>query len=312
MNKLNKVLIFSEDIAIYPELCSGGNMLGNHIQAIVVGERQHAEHVAQFSAETFWLGEKASDKMIEDYFPSIVEIINREKPNLVLMKATKSSRLLAGKMGVVLNAGVVTDAISFQIESDTNLTIQRLVYGGTAIRTEKPLTEITISLVGAGVFEVDSFDHAGEIIPVDSVNFDNRVICKSIHPKEGERVNLSVAKRVVGIGRGLAQQEDLQMVEEFAQSIGGELACSRPIAEGEKWMDVGRYIGVSGAMIKPDLYFALGISGQVQHMVGVNGAKTIIAINKDKNAPIFNYADYGIVGDIYKVIPALTQYSEDR
>lgn len=109
------------------------------------------------------------------------------------------------------------------------------------------------------------------------------------------------------IGRGLAKQEDLEMVYAFAAKLGAEVGCSRPIAQGENWMAISRYIGVSGVMLKPDIYVALGISGQVQHTVGVRDAKIIIAVNKDKNAPIFKQCDYGIVGDIYKVVPALTE-----
>lgn len=112
---------------------------------------------------------------------------------------------------------------------------------------------------------------------------------------------------LVKIGRGLTKQEDLEMVYAFAAKLGAEVGCSRPIAQGENWMAISRYIGVSGVMLKPDIYVALGISGQVQHTVGVRDAKIIIAVNKDKNAPIFKQCDYGIVGDIYKVVPALTE-----
>lgn len=105
----------------------------------------------------------------------------------------------------------------------------------------------------------------------------------------------------------MPKQEDLEMVYAFAAKLGAEVGCSRPIAQGENWMAISRYIGVSGVMLKPDIYVALGISGQVQHTVGVRDAKIIIAVNKDKNAPIFKQCDYGIVGDIYKVVPALTE-----
>ena len=119
-------------------------------------------------------------------------------------------------------------------------------------------------------------------------------------------MDLSKAKRVVGVGRGLAAQDDLKMVHELAAVLNAEVGCSRPIAEGENWMERERYIGVSGVLLKSDLYLTLGISGQIQHMVGANASQTIFAINKDKNAPIFQYADYGIVGDAVKILPALT------
>ena len=119
-------------------------------------------------------------------------------------------------------------------------------------------------------------------------------------------MDLSKAKRVVGVGRGLAAQDDLKMVHELAAVLNAEVGCSRPIAEGENWMERERYIGVSGVLLKSDLYLTLGISGQIQHMVGANASQTIFAINKDKNAPISQYADYGIVGDAVKILPALT------
>ncbi|HAL6189404.1 TPA: hypothetical protein H6T47_000258 [Escherichia coli] len=114
----------------------------------------------------------------------------------------------------------------------------------------------------------------------------------------GEILQLPVINAVSAIQR----QGNTLVIE---RTLEDEVGCSRPIAEGENWMERERYIGVSGVLLKSDLYLTLGISGQIQHMVGGNGAKVIVAINKDKNAPIFNYADYGLVGDIYKVVPAL-------
>lgn len=118
-------------------------------------------------------------------------------------------------------------------------------------------------------------------------------------------MNLASATRVVGVGRGFGAEADLDLARAVAAKLGAELACSRPIAEGVGWMPAERYVGVSGATIAPDLYLAVGISGQVQHLVGVRGAKVVVAINKDKNAPIFAHADLGVVGDLYEVLPAL-------
>ncbi|HBR09149.1 MAG TPA: electron transfer flavoprotein subunit alpha, partial [Clostridiales bacterium] len=120
------------------------------------------------------------------------------------------------------------------------------------------------------------------------------------------KVNLPAAKRVIGVGRGFSNEEDLELARDLAKAIGAEIGCTRPIAEESKWMPRETYIGVSGVMLKPELYFAIGLSGQVQHTVGINQSGTIIAINKDKEAPIFRYADYGIVGDLRKILPQLS------
>lgn len=308
MNLLNKVLVFSEEAAAFSELCAGARTLSSQVSAVVIGSQEDAENVTRYGAKTYWLGEKSDHTMVEAYTKAIAGIISLEKPNLVLMKGTRRGKLIAGRLGIILKAGVVPDAITFQVENDSKLTIQRLVYGGSGIRTEKPVTDIAIGLVNSGTFESCDGDTTGEFIAAKNVQIESeKITCVEVKPKEGEKVDLSAAKRVVAIGRGLEKQEDLAMVETLAKAFNAEMACSRPIAEGENWMPSGRYVGVSGAMIKPDIYLALGISGQVQHMVGVNQAKTIVAVNKDKNAPIFQYADYGIVGNIYKVLPELTE-----
>lgn len=125
--------------------------------------------------------------------------------------------------------------------------------------------------------------------------------------KEEKSVNLNAAKIVIGAGRGFGCAENLALARELAAAIGAEVGCSRPVAEEEKWMPKEAYIGVSGVMIKPELYIACGISGQVQHMTGVSQARTIVAVNKDSGAPIFEKCDYGIVGDLNTVLKALIQ-----
>jgi len=121
-----------------------------------------------------------------------------------------------------------------------------------------------------------------------------------------EKVDLNAARRVIGVGRGVKAKEDLAMVEQLAEAVGAEIACSRPVAEGLNWMGKDRYIGSSGAHISPQLYLAVGISGQLQHMVGVTGAETIVGINTDANAALFTQTDYGLVGDLYQLVPAIT------
>ncbi|MEG0324382.1 MAG: FAD-binding protein, partial [Raoultibacter sp.] len=126
-------------------------------------------------------------------------------------------------------------------------------------------------------------------------------------PRTVEAVNLTAARRVVSVGRGIQNKEDLALIDSLAAVLEAEVGCTRPIAEGQDWMSRERYIGVSGVMLKPDLFVTVGVSGQVQHMVGAAGAKTIIAINKDKNAPVFKQVDYGIVGDLYEVVPKIVE-----
>jgi electron transfer flavoprotein alpha subunit len=145
----------------------------------------------------------------------------------------------------------------------------------------------------------------GSVTLVDAAAPPSGVKLRSRSPKTEQSVDLTAASVVIGVGRGIGSEENVGVAAGVAKALGAELACSRPIAEGVGWLPKSRYLGVSGAVIQPQVYVALGISGQVQHMVGVNGSTTIVAINKDKNAPIFAHCDLGLVADLGTVLPTL-------
>jgi electron transfer flavoprotein alpha subunit len=145
----------------------------------------------------------------------------------------------------------------------------------------------------------------GEITEVKFVEPKWRLTVRERKVKPPSSVNLAAAKKVVCPGRGITKQEDLAMIQDLAKVLSAEIGCTRPLAEGLDWLPRERYIGVSGAFIKPDLYLGIGVSGQVQHTVGITDSHVVVAINKDKSAPIFSQADYGIVGDLYAIVPAL-------
>jgi electron transfer flavoprotein alpha subunit len=126
-------------------------------------------------------------------------------------------------------------------------------------------------------------------------------------PKASESVDITEAKTIVCVGRGVAKQEDVAMARELASLVEGEVACSRPVAEELHWLPEEVYLGISGNTVRPGLYIGLGVSGQIQHVTGIRDSKVIVAINKDENAPIFDAADYGIVGDLYQALPVLVQ-----
>ena len=196
----------------------------------------------------------------------------------------------------------------------SDIRAQHMIFGGGAVRDEKPLSEMLIATIGPGIFEprAGAQAEAAEIVEAPFVEPGWRATLRERRPRAAASVDLKAAKKVVCSGRGLARQEDLALVNELAQALGAEIACTRPLAEGLGWLPRERYIGISGAFIRPDLYLGVGVSGQVQHTVGMGDARVVVAINKDKDAPIFAQADYGIVGDLYAIVPALTEALKAR
>ena len=214
-------------------------------------------------------------------------------------------RCIAAKLAVRLGAGVITDASSLELDDSGAVLAKRNVFGGAAQATVKALG-LGIVLTGGG-FEETAPAASGNVEKVEAQPEDMGIRLLASAAKQEESVDIAVAKRIVAVGRGLGAQENLAAAESLAAKLGAEMGCTRPIAEEQHWMSRSRYIGVSGATVKPELYVALGISGQVQHMVGASSSKIIVAINKDAKAPIFQDCDLGLVADMNKVLPKLTE-----
>lgn len=306
MSQLTHVWVFSDNVERYAELMAGARQWGQQVYAIVQGSEQ-AAHVKPLGADRIIVLDKTSDlQRIENYAETLAAQIRAKGDGLLLMAATKRCKALGARLSIQLDAAMVNDATAVNVEENA-LYAEHRMYGGLAFGKEKLNGPLAIITLAPGVLEPFAADPAHDcpVVTAEWVAPRQEILCQERRAKSLSSVDLSKAKRVVGVGRGLAAQDDLNMVRELAALLGAEVGCSRPIAEGENWMERERYIGVSGVLLKSELYLTLGISGQIQHMVGGNGAKVIVAVNKDKNAPIFNYADYGLVGDIYKVVPAL-------
>lgn len=297
MKKLKSVYVIDTGCANLNELLAGAAALGELTTAVTC-DAERAEGKADRiltvnGAET-----------IVDFLPAVREIVIGEKPALVLLGTNKDARFAAAQLAAALGTSVFTDAASLEADG-TKITATRLVYGGAAIKTES--TEgCAVVCAGGGLFKQPLPEKTSERFGVEAVRPDG-VRLTGREQRAVQMVDLGSAKRVVGIGRGVKDETTLAAAKQLAETLRAELACTRPIAEENKWLPRERYIGVSGATIKPALYLALGISGQVQHMAGVDQAGTIIAINKNKDAAIFGQCDIGIVGDVDEWIPRLTE-----
>lgn len=199
--------------------------------------------------------------------------------------------------------------VSIIEEKEGNILLGRPIIGGRVIAKYRFSTPIAITVAG-GKFKAGQATRVPEFVSIDKVDSPVRVL--NILPKEKGSVELSIAEIIIGVGRGFKDKNDLKMAFELAELIGGEVGCSRPIAADLQWLGEDRWIGISGKKIRGKLYIAIGISGAPQHIMAASDTKIIVAINKDKNAPIFNFADYGVVADLYQFLPVFINKLKDR
>jgi electron transfer flavoprotein alpha subunit len=274
--------------------------LGGQVAAVVAGPRSVAETVAASGVDkVVWCG-SPGEVPVEANATAVADVIAADPPRVVLGGRQPSERVLLGAAAARLQAAVLTGARLVSADGDDVIVVNS-VFGGIAEETVEVSGPVALVLEGGPV------PPASGAVPVEefaAVPLGMKVI--ETKTSAVDQVDLGAAPRVIGIGRGLKAQADLVMIEALAQVAKAEIACSRPVAEGLNWLGKERYIGSSGQHIAPQLYLAIGISGQLQHMVGVHGAETIVAVNSDPNAPVFKEADYCIVGDLYKIVPAIT------
>lgn len=303
MNVSPQAWIVVADDASISGLLEAARPVATTVVALVVGRRSVADAVAASGVDrVVWLGEPADGIPVEAYAPAVGRVIAAAAPRVVLAPATDAGRVLLGGVAAATQAAVLVGVTSLALDGD-QVVVERTVNGGIALRRDKVVAGTAVIALAPG-----SAVTAGTPVAVEETDPGALVGLRVTDRRVSERagVDLGSAKTVVGIGRGLKAREDLALLEDLAQAAGGELACSRPLAEGVDWLAKERYLGISGQTITPDLYLAIGISGQIQHMVGVREAKTIVAVNSDPKAPVFRECDFGIVGDLYSVVPALT------
>lgn len=252
--------------------------------------------------------EKLKDFNAEYYQMVLSNLLQEKKPFITLLGQTAFGIDLAPSLATALDMPYAADCIDIEIDKERVYT-EKQIYGGK-ISSRVSLVENWGYMVSVrpGSIAPKEGELKAEVTAITSPlkeEIDYRRFVQYIEAAKGE-VDITQAEVVVGIGRGLKEDKNLPLMEEFAKSIGGVLACSRPVVDAG-WLSKDRQVGSSGKTVKPKLYIAVGISGAFQHVMGMKGADTIVAINKDPNAPIFTVADYGIVGDLFQIIPKLNE-----
>ncbi len=289
------------------------------VTALVVGKgvaALAAELAAKNIAEVLLVQHDLLDAYTPDgYCVALSQVINSTKPDVVLFPHTYQVRDFAPKLATILGKGMIGDCVGYRNEGGKLVFVRQMFQGKTAADVTFQGPAPWFASFQAGAFRADLVAaHPSGKAPVNPVSVDLkpeqiRTTPLDLFKEAKSAVDLTQAPLIVAIGRGIKAPENIPKAEALAKALGGEIAASRPICD-EGWLPMERQIGSSGQTVAPKLYLALGISGAIQHVVGMKGARTIVAINKDQNAPIFEIADYGIVGDIFEIMPALTEALE--
>jgi electron transfer flavoprotein alpha subunit len=288
-----------------------GAALGEPVEAAVAGKGIGAlanEAAAKKLAKIWAVEHDLLDSYTADgYTAALEQLIQKTKPKLVLFPHTYQVRDFAPKLATRFSQVLVSDVIAARVESGTLTPVRQFfqgkLSGDVRVSGEGPV----FASLQAGAWRADTLESGSAAVETFAPMLDTGQIRQKPEApfREAARaVDLTAAEIIVSVGRGIGEQSNLPVVEDLAQAFGAELAASRPICDAG-WLPMERQVGSSGQTVAPKLYVAVGISGAIQHLVGMKGAKTIVAINKDSNAPIFEVADYGIVGDLFEIAPAL-------
>ncbi|MFB6491197.1 MAG: electron transfer flavoprotein subunit alpha/FixB family protein [Thermoproteus sp. AZ2] len=220
----------------------------------------------------------------------------------VVMPSTKSAKTLGGYVAQLIGASFLVDVIALGVEGGA-VAAQRYVFGNKAVAAARAKPPVVLT-IAPGKFTGEPPKGEGKVVDISPQPLPLPRPA-SVEPKASGGVRLEDAELIVSVGRGFKRKEDLALAFDLAKALNAQVGCSRPIAADLKWLSEDHWVGLSGHKVKPKLYLAIGISGQPQHIAGILDSRIIAAINSDPNAPIFQYADYGVVEDLYKIVPIL-------
>lgn len=302
------ILVYSEDNIVEQQLLTIGRSLADSLKepliAVNIMEDNSLDLILRGADKAIII--EGNSILPESYAKSIAEIAGKEKPTTFLIGGTLRGKEVAAKIAAHLNVGLVNSALSIKV-IDGNLETERIMYGGLAVCTEilAPASIVTIEPRTYDAAQGDpSRTGKTEKITVEVAEI---VTVGNVCPIIKQGADITTAEKLICVGRGLAKQEDMKLAQDLAAKLGAELGCTRSVAEDYHWLPNETYIGLSGQKVKPQLYISMGVSGQVQHTAGIRDSKIIVAIDTNENAPIFEAADYGIVGDLYDIVPLLTE-----
>lgn len=279
--------------------------VGGDLTAAVVGDRHVADATATAGVDrVVWFGEPG-DAPLEAFAGAVADAAAAAQPDVVFVPARDADRALAGAIAARLRAPLFTRVSDAQHVGGVT-TLTHAIFGGIAEETVAVTGPVVI--VGEGIPGDEAPGAGVPPAPIESVAARPDATLTVVDTRRAAHasVDLGTAQRIVAVGRGVAHRDDLALIDALADALDAEVACSRPLAEGQGWFGHDRTIGVTGRTVAPELYVAVGVSGQLQHVVGARGAGTVVVVNLDPAAPYFAECDYGLVGDLAEIVPAIT------
>lgn len=305
------VWILAESLETGRELSTIGRTLADNIKSdltvITWQSISNQEYFTYGADKVLLLPSLAQEQPPQSYIPVIIEAARQDMPEVFLFTASLLGKEMAARIAGQLGAGLGSDCTALRwIDSESALEMDRLYYGGAAVQSVRCSKAPRMATVTHKSYSPATRQEgrSGPVIELPAPPASPiRVLERK--PRTHTAGDIANARVVVCVGRGFVQQGDLDLARQLAETLGGEIACTRPISQEMGWLPEDVCIGLSAKKVKPDLYIGLGISGQIQHLTGIKDAHVIVAINQDVNAPIFAAADYGIAGDLYEVVPRL-------
>jgi electron transfer flavoprotein alpha subunit len=299
-----------EALAAGQEIASGS---GQPLTAAILGSELEAlsNELQSKKLEKAYRVEHAllKDYTADGYVNAAEQLIKKLEPSFVVFPHTYQVRDFAPRLAARFGQVLLADLIGLRKDGDSFVFVRQLFQGKLNADYRHTASGPCFLSIQAGAFRAEALESGSAPVQSFTPQLDAGTIRSQPDTpfrEAAQTVDLGSAPIIVSVGRGIKEQGNLPMIEELAAALGGELAASRPICDNG-WLPMERQVGSSGQTVSPKLYLAVGISGAIQHLVGMKGSKTIVAINKDENAPIFEVADYGIVGDLFEVVPALTE-----